>query len=145
MVSKWYTYWGQVKVEIMKNNFGAGFLVGLGFVLGVTIMVTILFITCVFLFGDRSDSFGSDVNFENQTDWRLTIIYRGNDDEYWYKAGDIAPNETRKMEMTLTLNFVIKALDTSGKVVYSKEFTDEELMELDYTVVIPPLDVTCLL
>ncbi|MFC1925131.1 hypothetical protein ACFLW2_00355 [Chloroflexota bacterium] len=82
------------------------------------------------------------LTFENQKDQSLTIFVREYGKETWHETGGISPKETRRMEIypNKYVTSFIEARDASGKVLYSEEFTWEELEERDFKIVIPPLE-----
>ena len=86
---------------------------------------------------------GVDLLINNQTDQTLEIYIEG-DRTILPKA---LPGETTKIS-TMLINpidiypddhkFLIEAKTEEGEVVYSEEFTWQELDDMDWTIVIPP-------
>jgi hypothetical protein len=74
------------------------------------------------------------LQIENQTDMVL-IIYVQN-----VKIGEVEPNNSIKVKkLGATGYYLIEAGNNKGEVVYSREFSFNELHDADWKVVIPPL------
>jgi hypothetical protein len=85
------------------------------------------------------------IEFNNQTDQTLSIFIDGSASQ-----GDVLPGETlRTGTMSIwgspdppwgdgDYKYLIEAKTKDGEVVYSEEFTWQELDDMDWTIVIPP-------
>jgi hypothetical protein len=85
------------------------------------------------------------IEFNNQTDQTLSIHIGGSASQ-----GDVLPGETlRTCTMSIwgddsppwgdgDFKYLIEAKTEDGEVVYSEEFTWQELDDMDWTIVIPP-------
>ena len=76
------------------------------------------------------------LEIENQADMVLTIYLKDNE------KGTVGPNsieEIKGIPGTLS-EWQIIAKNNQGEVIFSKNFTASELYDLDWKVVIPPLE-----
>ena len=82
------------------------------------------------------------IEFDNQTEQKLTIFMKEDQETEWFEVGDIAPKEKIKMETLLRMydNYYIEARDAFDKVIYSREFSKEQLKEMGYKLIIRPLN-----
>jgi hypothetical protein len=74
------------------------------------------------------------LEFENRTDQVLTIYVDG------HRIDDVKPGETIKRETVpgVLSHYLIEARNDKGEVVYSKVFTDLELYNVKFKIVISP-------
>lgn len=71
---------------------------------------------------------------ENRTDMVLTIYVQG------VEAGEVEPsNSMRVKNLGATGYYLIEAKNTKSEVVYSRKLSFTELNDMDWTIVIPPL------
>jgi hypothetical protein len=72
------------------------------------------------------------IEVENQTEQTLIIYNDGR------QIGEVAPDETAKMDAGANVGAFIEARHSEGEVVYAKEFTRSELYHARYKIVISP-------
>jgi hypothetical protein len=85
---------------------------------------------------------GTFLKIDNQTDQTLVIFIDNLHD------ADVQPEELKEFPTTNILpeniypddkKFLIEAKTKQGEVIYSENFTWQELDDMDWTIVIPPL------
>ena len=97
--------------------------------------MTLLFLIGVLLLGGVACERGAPIQVENKTNEVLTIYI----DEY--QIGDVKPNHKIKNDLVFVGQdwYFIEAYDTQGNVIYSHKFSEDELKEIDWKVVITVL------
>lgn len=111
--------------------------------LGAAISVLCLFIIGLLVFFQESSHYKSaPFRVWNQTDQLLNVQVIASDGvvHQGYPADEVAPGGIIRNENILLGrdDYTVKAKNTRGDVVYSRDFTSEELAEIDWIVVIPP-------
>ena len=98
------------------------------------LILTILSLTTVACWGDV----GYTVSVINNTNQSITVFFGEHPGSYMTRLGNIEPSKEIRQETIYYDRYSIEAKNTQGEVVYSKEFTFEEMEEMDWKVVIPP-------
>ncbi len=97
-------------------------------------VIVLLLIVNMLLIGSVACELLAPIQIENKTSEVLTIHI----DEY--HIGNVEPNGKIKNDRVFAGHdwYLIEAYDTQGDIVYSHKFSDEEIKEIDWKVVIPP-------
>ena len=97
----------------------------------VALLLVGLLCGTILVFGERL----APIQVENKTNEVLTVYI----DEYL--IGDVKPNDKIKNNLVFYGQdwYLIKAHNAQGNIVYSHKFNDDELKEIDWKIVIPPV------
>ena len=98
----------------------------------ILLVAGVLMILAILLLLTVACERGAPIQVENKTNEVLTVYI----DEY--QIGDVKPNHKIKNDLVFVGQdwYLIEAYDTRGNVVYSHKFSEDELKEIDWKVVI---------
>ena len=102
--------------------------------IGILLLTIVFLIVGLLLLGQACDP-AVPLQIENRTDMVLTIYVEGVND------GQVEPNKSIKIKDVVAIfsYLQIEAKNSKGEVIYSRKFSFNELVDVDWKVVIPPL------
>jgi uncharacterized membrane protein YhaH (DUF805 family) len=110
-------------------------------ILSISLAFSICAICYIYFMLDSCDN--APFRIWNQTDQLLyvQIIASDNIVHQGFTAERVSPNDLIKYEKIIIgrTEYSVKAENSEGEVVYSRDFTAEEMAKLDWIVIIPPL------
>jgi len=100
------------------------------FLIGLVVLAFIMTIMGVACDG------GTDFIFKNNTDQTLTITIKNDYNQELGRKDDVKPGTEVETQAFISPEYVIKARNAEGKLIYSKTFSSRELKDIGWKVVI---------